>query len=105
MMNLRESAREWVQIVRGEFIEMPCLRLTRAQVMRLWGFDEPMCAMVLNLLLEQGFLDVTTDGHYVRGGAAPFPAAGAERPVAVESPIVLGFARETVPADMIVQRS
>jgi|SRR4051812_19354753 hypothetical protein len=98
MMNLRESAREWVQIVRGEFIEMPCLRLTRTQVMRLWGFDEPMCTMVLNLLLEQRFLDVTADGHYLRGGSVPSTSAPA-----VQRPVVLGFACEATPADMTVQ--
>jgi hypothetical protein len=97
MMNLRESASEWVQIVRGEFIEMPCLRLTRAQVMRLWGFDESMCSMVLNLLLEQRFLDVTADGCYVRGGAVAMSGSSS-----AEKSVVLGFGPEA-PADMTAQ--
>ena len=29
-----------VHRVRGEFLEMPGLRLTRAQAQRLWGLDE-----------------------------------------------------------------
>jgi len=56
MMNLNVSASDWVQIVKGEFMEMPCMHLTRPQVQRLWGFDDRMCTTVLNSLVEQRFL-------------------------------------------------
>ena len=42
--------------VMGEFDEMPCLRLTLPQAMRLWGLDRDMCEAVLNALIEAHFL-------------------------------------------------
>ena len=77
------SEREWIQIIRGEFLEIPGLRLTRDQVQRLWDLRRDACATILEELLDQGFLRVTADGAYVRGGCyrgarslpriAPFP--------------------------------
>jgi hypothetical protein len=52
--------------LRGEFLEMPCLRLTSVQVQRLCGVDPILCQVVLDALVNEGFLSVTRDGHYVR---------------------------------------
>ena len=42
--------------VRGEFLEMPGLRLTRAQARRLWALDEATCDAILSALVDTRFL-------------------------------------------------
>ena len=64
------SEREWTQIIRGEFLEIPGLRLTSDQIQRLWGLHRDVCAAVLEDLLHQHFLQLTADGHYVRAGSS-----------------------------------
>jgi hypothetical protein len=51
--------------VRGEFREMPGLRLTLAQASRLWHMDSATCEAVLTCLLDEGFLVRTRDGAFV----------------------------------------
>lgn len=63
------SEREWTQIIRGEFLEIPGLRLTSDQIQTLWGLHRDVCAAVLEDLLHQRFLQLTADGHYVRAGS------------------------------------
>jgi hypothetical protein len=60
------DAYDWTPIVRGEFQEMPGLRLTRAQAQRLWGFDAGTCDVVMRTLLEAGFLMRLPDGKFAR---------------------------------------
>ena len=36
MNAVQTTVTDWVHIVRGEFVEIPGLRLTRPQVQRLW---------------------------------------------------------------------
>ena len=55
-----------IQRVRGEYLEMPGLRLTAEQVQRLCGIDPTMCLMVLDTLVNAKFLYVKADGHYAR---------------------------------------
>jgi len=62
------SERERIQIIRGEFLEIPGLRLTRDQIQRLWGLRWDVCSTVLEELLDQGFLRLLADGSYVQGG-------------------------------------
>ena len=52
--------------IRGEYLEMPGLRLKREQAQRLWGFDESTCAQVLECLVDLKFLYRTVDGKYAR---------------------------------------
>jgi hypothetical protein len=52
--------------VRGEFDEMPCLRLTREQACALLGLPEPASGWVLERLAKDGFLFRTRDGLYMR---------------------------------------
>ena len=52
--------------IRGEFLEMPGLRLTLAQAQRLCGVERALCQRVLGTLVETGFLCVKTDGTYTR---------------------------------------
>lgn len=56
--------RETVSRVRGEFKEMPCLRVTADQARVLFGLHE--ADGVLNSLQRDGFLDRTPQGEYVR---------------------------------------
>lgn len=54
--------------VRGEYLEMPGLRLTLRQAQRLWGLDSSTCRDVLADLVGTGFLVARADGTYVRHG-------------------------------------
>jgi len=60
------STREWIQIIRAEYNEMPGLSLTKQQVGRLWGLDTATTDAVLNVLIGIGFLRCTNAGGYVR---------------------------------------
>ena len=62
--------------IRGEYTEMPGLRVTQPQAQRLWGLDEATCRLALDSLVGAGFLRRTDAGHYVRlteGPASPPP--------------------------------
>ena len=59
---LREDV---VRRVRAEYLEMPGLRLTRAQAQRLWGLDPRTCERLLTTLTENRFLAQTKDGAFV----------------------------------------
>lgn len=55
-----------LQRVRGEFGEMPGLRLTLEQAMRLWALDWRTCIDVLNSLVAAHFLERDLNGRYAR---------------------------------------
>jgi hypothetical protein len=57
---------DWLQIIRGEFAEVPGLHLTKRQFQRLWGLDGDTCDTVLNVLIDSNFLRHTPDDAYVR---------------------------------------
>ena len=78
-------ATAWVEIVRGEYLEMPCLRLTQAEARRLWGLDDGVCARILTALVDERFLRITGDGRYVRAVVPDrLRHHGAERPPPVD---------------------
>jgi len=52
--------------IRSEFLEMPGLKLTISQAVRLWGVDEHTCEAVIDRLTESKFLARTRDGAIVR---------------------------------------
>ena len=54
-----------VRRIRGEFLEMPGLRLTVQQARRLWLLDEGSCEAVLSALVKARFLVRTRDGAFV----------------------------------------
>jgi hypothetical protein len=60
-----------IRRVRGEFEEMPCLRVTLAQAQTLFGLPRRVCEWVLARLESDGFLGRTPQGEYVRQTAAP----------------------------------
>ena len=55
-----------VSRVRAEFNEMPGLRLTVTQAMRLWGLDRSQCEQVIDLLVREAFLKLTPNGDVLR---------------------------------------
>jgi hypothetical protein len=52
--------------VREEFREMPGLRLTPAQAMRLWGLELHTCRAVIDQLVASAYLRWTTAGAVTR---------------------------------------
>ena len=78
------SREQLLRRVRGEYLEMPGLKLNRLQAQRLWAMDEQTCAEILDSLTEARFLHRQHDGTYARlvDGPVAFPAprmARAER--------------------------
>ena len=59
-----------VDMVRGEFLEMPGLELTEAQAIKLWSLDGEECRYVLDVLVAAGFLQWTTRRTVIRTGRA-----------------------------------
>ena len=54
-----------VDLIRSEYEEAPGLRLTRAQLQRLWLLEPAACDNVLSALVDAGYLRLTAGG-YVR---------------------------------------
>jgi hypothetical protein len=57
--------------VRGEYLEMPGLRLTPRQAQRLWGLDELRCHVVFSELIDRRFLTRASDGAFIRTSQDP----------------------------------
>lgn len=55
-----------VRRIRGEFEEMPGLRLTLTQAARLWGVDREACQAVVDALVGMSFLRWTPMGTIAR---------------------------------------
>jgi len=49
---------------RGEYREMPGMRLTLEQAMRLWDLDRPTCQSLLASLVDAQFLEIDGHGRY-----------------------------------------
>jgi hypothetical protein len=56
--------------IRGEFLEMPGMRLTPGQAARLWHLSERAAVAALEALTEGGFLARTVAGTYARRSGA-----------------------------------
>lgn len=52
---------ELINRVRGEFFEMPGMRLSFDQAARLWALDRHTCETVIERLVAVGYLE--RDGH------------------------------------------
>ena len=55
-----------IKRVKSEFTEMPGLRLTMPQAMRLWGLDRDECQRVINTLVNTAFLQRNARGEFLR---------------------------------------
>ena len=60
--------------IQTEYIEMPDLKLTPAQVRRLCGLRTDVCDAALRLLLANGFLLQTANGSLLRRSRILAPA-------------------------------
>jgi hypothetical protein len=60
---------DWLQLIRAEYLEVPGLCLTKAQVQRLWGLDPVTSEALLAALVEGKFLRCTRQKTYVRAAA------------------------------------
>jgi hypothetical protein len=58
----------WLRLIRAEYEELPGMCLTKAQVQRLWGLDGTTCEVILDQLVQSGFLKETRSREYVRAG-------------------------------------
>jgi hypothetical protein len=56
---------QWLNIIQGEYREMPGLQLTKPQVRRLWGLDDPTCEAVLDALSAAHVLRLSRAGRYM----------------------------------------
>jgi hypothetical protein len=63
-----ESRAQLLERIRGEFREMPCLRLTGGQVRRLFALRADVCDRVLSTLMAEGTLVRGLDGRYAVPG-------------------------------------
>ena len=77
-----------------EYIEMPDLKLTIAQLRRLCDLSEELCVPAVDALLQAGFLHQATDGRVVRRAVG---RAGREIS-ASDIDAVFGSVRPTDPA-------
>jgi hypothetical protein len=66
MIAAQRSVTDWLHLIRGEYLEIPGLHLTRMQVQRLWGLDDVTCDALLEALVDVQFLRQTRAGAYVR---------------------------------------
>jgi DNA-binding IclR family transcriptional regulator len=65
-----------LQRIRGEYLEMPGLRLTVKQACRFWSLDEQTCARLLESLVDAGFLArIGQDGYRLSDAALKYPPA------------------------------
>ena len=62
-----------IERIRAEFLRIPGLRLTAAQVERLCGVEQTICTAVLDALVDAKFLRVEADGTYARVAESGIP--------------------------------
>ena len=61
--------REALHRIRMEYVEMPEMKLTLAQMRRLMNLPIDTCEVALATLVDSGFLVRRQDGAFVRGPA------------------------------------
>jgi DNA-binding IclR family transcriptional regulator len=59
-----------LRLIRAEYLEVPGLQLTKAQVQRMWGIDRETCDALLAALVESRFLRRTESDRYARVSSA-----------------------------------
>lgn len=71
MLTTDMTLTHWLRLIRAEYLEVPGLHLTKAQIQRMWGIDRDTCDVVLATLIESRFLRRTEADRYARfsGGA------------------------------------
>jgi len=68
----QSTIHNWMRLIQAEYLEMPGLHLTKAQVQRLWRLESPLCDTLLDALVAAEFLRKTHREAYVlAGGVSP----------------------------------
>ena len=70
MSRAETHVKDWLMLVRAEYVEMPGLSLTKPQVERLWGLDAVTSEALLAALIDVKFLRRTVRDAYVRADGA-----------------------------------
>jgi hypothetical protein len=85
---IMKSIEDMFNRLRAEYLEMPGLRLTAAQVQRLCGIERMMCQSVLDALVDAKFLCMKSDGSYTRvtGGEIASHARSAKAELGTPTP-------------------
>jgi hypothetical protein len=60
------DVRDWMNLIRAEYLEMPGLSLTEAQFERMWNLAPDFAEQLLQELQRVCFLRRTKKGTYVR---------------------------------------
>jgi DNA-binding IclR family transcriptional regulator len=68
-MDAFENASTTLRLIRGEYREMPGLKLTVAQASRLWHVDASNVQRLLDVLVDDGILRRTPSGAYLRSSS------------------------------------
>ena len=76
-----------IERIRGEYLEMPGLRLTPAQAQRLCGIDQTVCKAVLDALVDAQFLAVNIHGMYTRASDGAWPRPRAAKSLRTAPPV------------------
>jgi len=61
-----EALHDLLHRIRMEFLEMPDLKLTRAQVRRLWSLNQAECDLAIARLVTDRFLRESPGGTLLR---------------------------------------
>jgi NAD(P)H-hydrate repair Nnr-like enzyme with NAD(P)H-hydrate epimerase domain len=78
LMTAEQSAvHDWMRLIQAEYLEMPGLLLTKAQVQRLWRLESSMCDTVLDALVAAEFLRKTHREAYVLASGVSQSLCGA----------------------------
>jgi hypothetical protein len=65
MLKETSQSQQLLRRVRSEYLESPGLNLTKPQIRRFLGVDEPTCSELLDALVAAHFLTRTERGQYV----------------------------------------
>ena len=59
----------WLRRVRADYLEVPGMHLTKAEIQRMWGLDAQTCDALVCRLVESRFLRLTLSNQYGRSDA------------------------------------
>jgi hypothetical protein len=62
-----QNLNDWLQIVHAEYLEMPGLQLTKPQIRRLWGLEDPICDALVEELVHAHVLRRTGESYVLDG--------------------------------------
>jgi hypothetical protein len=65
MIAEQENVADWIRLIQAEYLEIPGLHLTKAQVQRLWSLEPDVCDVLLDALVSARFLRLTSREMYV----------------------------------------